>query len=310
MLHSSNVEYLLKLLRVFKEARIQNSIALITKASVNDNIMTAIRAIEDLRIIFCLSYSGLGQHLEPNFTHESLRSNFEIVKKFGFPILHFWRPLLPENTTAEAIEKMLSFVSKIADASVFVGFKLHPELTKIVMQDGSILVPRELQKDVGEWLESEAIDRIYALAKRICPNYPLYRHTSCALATIMDCPNHTGTIYRVDICPPSQCPKAQRAICERGRKIPSREQIVQTLARIGRPLAFQCDEQGVRIENRVTQEEYSYIVQTLSCPVTAQSVQMQNLYFGSIHEGRWAPPIRASNLETVAGRIDQTPSDG
>src|ERR1017187_5116750 len=141
--------------------------------------------------------------------------NFRIVRKFGYPILHYWRPLLPENRPVEAIERMLSFVSRIADASVFVGLKLHPELTRIVMRDGSIPVPDEFRESVGEWLDPKTTDRIHELAGRICPEYPLYRHTSCALARIMACSNHTGTAYRSDICLPSHCPQGQRQKSDR-----------------------------------------------------------------------------------------------
>ena len=263
MLHSSNVGYLLKLLTALREAAIDNSIALITKAPINDRTMTSIRAIEGLRIVFCLSYSGSGWTPEPNFSDESLRANFKIVKNYGFPILHFWRPLLPENTTDEGIEAMLSFVSKIADASMFVGFKLHPELTHIVSRDGAMSVPKELHESVGEWLDQRTIERIYFAAKQICPDYALYRHTSCGLAKIMGCPNHTGTVHRIDICPPSQCPAEQRSICEVSRHIPSKEHIAHTLARIGRPLAFSHSEDGVLITDKITQEEYSYVVQNV-----------------------------------------------
>jgi hypothetical protein len=289
MLHTSNKDYLVDLLTALKNAGLDNTIALITKAHIDRRILSAIRAIEGLRIVFCLSYSGLGRRLEPNFTDESLRANFEIVRRFGFPILHFWRPLLQENTSVGAIERMLSFVSKMADASVFVGFKLHPELTRIVVQDGSVPVPADLQEVVGEWLTPDTISRIYTVAQRICPHYAIYRHTSCALAKIMACPNHTGTVYRADICPPSQCPADQRRVCENARGIPSARQVSESLASLGRVVGFLRDEDGITIADPITQEEYSYLVQSLSFPLKARSVQMQNLYYGSIHEGQWTP---------------------
>ena len=36
---------------------------------------------------------------------------------------------------------MLSFVSSIADATVFIGLKLHPELTRIITQGDIVKVP-------------------------------------------------------------------------------------------------------------------------------------------------------------------------
>jgi hypothetical protein len=185
---------------------------------------------------------------------------------------------------------MLSFVSQYSDASVIVGLKLQPELTAIVTAGGEITVPATRRSDTGEWLDPETIQHIYSIAKELCPDYPVYRHTSCALAKIMSCPNHTGTVYRADICPPSQCPVSQRSICNSGRRVPDELEVKRALARIGRNVRYAMDNDELRISDRLSQEEYAYIVQTLGFPVVAESVEMQNLYYGSINEGRWTPP--------------------
>lgn len=289
ILHPLNVDYLLGLLVALEAAHIDNCIALITKAQLNRSIVRRIRDLHGLNIVFFLSYSGLGRDLEPNFTDGGLRTNFEIVKETGFRVVHFWRPLLPENTSASAIETMLSFVSAAADASIAVGLKLHPELTQILTDDGRITVPSSLRSRVGEWLEDEAVERIFSTARRLCPDYPVYRHTSCALARIVARPNHTGTAYRSDVCPSSQCSTDQRQICEAAKRVPTEQEVGLALQRIARPLRFVRADTGVSIPDKLTQEEYSYIVQSLGCPVNAASVELQNLYYGSIHERGWRP---------------------
>lgn len=290
MLHQLNVDYLVELLRALQRAGLTNTIALITKARLDAACMRRIRAIEGPRICFFLSYSGLGPAMEPNFTDEGFRANFEIVKEYRFPLLHYWRPLLPGNTTVEAVERMLSFVPLFSDGSIIVGFKLHPELTAIVTRDGEVPVPAERRADIGEWFEPEAFERILSIADRLCPDYPLYRHTSCGLAKIMSCRNHTGTMYREDICQPSHCPPNQRAICAAGRRSPEKADIEETLRKIGRSLPYSITEERLVVSGELTQEEYSYLVQALGIPVFAAQVRMQNLYFGSINEGRWLPP--------------------
>jgi hypothetical protein len=187
---------------------------------------------------------------------------------------------------------MLSFVSQFADASVFVGLKLHPELTNIIAQEGKIPVPEGRREDIGEWLEPDAIRQIYAIAGQICPDYPLYRHTSCGLAKIMGCPNHTGTVYRDDICPPSHCPKIQRSVCEVGRRTPAQSQIEEAIARLERMPTYFCTEDNIVFTSPLSQEEYAYLVQALAFPVTGKSVELQNLYYGNINEGRWTPRRR------------------
>lgn len=283
-LHSLNIDYLISLLEEMRNADIRNPISLITKAPLSHSILDRIRAVGPLTLIFFLSYSGLGKQFEPNFTDDQLRSNFALAKSHGFPVVHYWRPLLPDNSTPEAIRKMLSFASKEADASVFIGLKLHPELTKAITADGSIVVPAELRNEHGEWLEPATIKLIYSEAHRLCPTYPLYRHTSCALAKVLGHPNHTGTVFRRDICPPSHCPIHQRQICEGARSIPSESEIAAVLAALPRHFEFERKAGSVVIKGVVTQEEFSFLVHNLRCPIDAEAVRMQNLYQGSIYE--------------------------
>src|SRR5207244_3033300 len=108
-------------------------------------------------------------------------------------------------------------------------------------------------------------------------------------ARIFARPNHTGTAYRNDICLSSQCAADQRRTCEAAKRIPTEQEVGLALKRIGRPLRFVRTDAGVSILDKLTQEEYSYIVHSLGCPVSAASVELQNLYYGSIHERGWHP---------------------
>lgn len=286
MLHAINVDYLVSLLTEMSEAGIDNPISLITKAPLSSSVLEGIRAIPALQVIFFLSYSGLGQRFEPNFTDKQLRTNFVLAKAHGFPVIHYWRPLLPDNINLATIREMLSFTSATADATVFTGLKLHPELTRVISRDGSVSIPTTLINQYGEWLESETVKLIYREAQQICPNYPLYRHTSCALACVLSQPNHTGTVFREDICPPSHCPTVQRQICQIAHCIPSREKIIQTLSALRRPIDFNRFPELVVVKGEVSQEEFSFLVHNLKCPLRVDTVKMQNLYHGSIYEGQ------------------------
>ena len=182
MLHSKNVDYLVSLLSEMQCAKITNPIILITKAPLSDKVMRRIRSVDQLKVVFFLSYSGLGPRFEPGFSDEQLRRNFVLVRSHGFPLIHYWRPLLPENTTDEAIREMLLFASANADASVFIGLKLHPELSRVITADGIVTLPERLQHEKGEWLQPEMVSKIYREARKVCPDFPLYRHASCALS--------------------------------------------------------------------------------------------------------------------------------
>lgn len=284
--HKLNVDYLIELLVELSLAGVDNPIILVTKAPLSNRVLSRIRTIEGLRLVLFLSYSGLGKKFEPNFTDEQLRMNFLIAKKHDFPVVHYWRPLLPENTTRKAIGEMLSFVSSSADASVFIGLKIHPELTRIITRDGILSVPERRQNQTGEWLEAETIKKIYREARRICPEYPLYRHSACALASVLKASNHTATFYRRDVCPPSHCPMSQRQICESERRIPQKEEISGVLSVLGRDIAFERHLDHVLIDGGVSQEEFAFLLHNLKCPLKVRRIKMQNLYRGDIYKGQ------------------------
>ena len=286
MLHVLNFEYLTRLLEEIICAGIDNPIALITKAPLARVNIKRLKAVAGSNVVFFLSYSGLGPKFEPNFTDEQLRGNFEIARSHGFPVIHFWRPLIRENTTTPEIQKMLSFASRNADASVFVGLKLHPELTKESTRKGDLRVPKKHLHQYGEWLDPETIRRIYGEAKDICPDYPLYRHTSCALASVLRRPNHTATVYRDDICLPSHCHAGQRSICQASQELPSDLEISRTLGMLGREIDFEQLEDNIFIRGAISQEEFPFLLHQLNYPIKAESVAMQNLYHGNIYEGQ------------------------
>jgi len=286
MFHPLNREYLIELLLVLQSANVKNPISLITKAPLDDEFLGRIRAIKGLTIVFFLSYSGLGPAFEPTFTDRQFRENFRHVKAHGFPLLHYWRPLVPSNTSTAQIRDMLAFISTVAGASVITGLKLHPELSAVLAQGSCISIPNHLMNAHGEWLEPGVVENIYLEANRLCPDYPLYRHTSCALAHAIAHPSHTATVFRKDICPSSHCPTTQRVICESGRVIPSETSIAAALSRLGRGPSFKRLSDRIVINDVVNQEEFSYLLHTLNYPLEVKAIQFYNLYRGDIHRNQ------------------------
>ena len=147
-------------------------------------------------------------------------------------------------------------------------------------------VPLELREKYGEWLPVETITEIYNEAKRICPHYRLYRHTSCAMASIFGKVNHTATMFRDDICLPSQCPQGQRAICQAARRIPSSDEVEKVILLLGRKLHAELKSDRVIIQEEVTQEEFSFLLHNLKCRLDVKSVRMSNIYHGDIFKGQ------------------------
>jgi hypothetical protein len=273
-------------LKEIKKKQIHNPLVIITKSPLRKEILKAVSEI-GLKVIFFLSYSGLGPSYERGIDRKKLQENFFLVKAYNFPLVHFWRPLIPTlNTHIRDLQDMLSFVSSIADATVFIGLKLHPELNRIIYAEGEIPIPDSSMDKKGEWLEEKTINRIYKEANRICPHYPLYRHSSCAIAALLHIPNHTATLYRNDICPPSQCPEAQREICENSRRIPDENEITKGLAVLERHIDFERHTNAVWINSEISQEEFAFLIHQFNFPLKTKKIKMQNLFYGDIYKNQ------------------------
>ncbi|KJS57686.1 hypothetical protein VM95_38135, partial [Streptomyces rubellomurinus] len=78
------------------------------------------------RVIVYLSYSGLGPDIERGIDHTALRDNFPRLHAAGIPIVHYWRPALPQNSTPAAIDTVLALATRYADCTLSIGLKVPP----------------------------------------------------------------------------------------------------------------------------------------------------------------------------------------
>ena len=183
---------------------------------------------------------------------------------------------------------MLLFVSKYSDASVFIGLKFNPDLNRIILNEGKIKIPKEIMRKTGEYISQDIIDLIYDEAKELCPDYPLYRHTACALGMVLERANYTATIFRKDVCLPSHCPDSQRERCEKTKKIPDENNIREKLQQLEgkKNVKFKRKLDKIIIEETLTQQEYTFLLHNLNCPIDVNALIMENIYHGDIYKGQ------------------------
>ena len=259
---------------------------MITKSPLNEKTLKEISKIKTIKIVFFLSFSGLNRKYEPGIDHDALRENFKMIKSFNFPLIHFWRPLISGiNTDIESIRNMLSFVTNYADASVFIGLKLSPILNKLIYNDNIIKIPLNLLNTNGEWIDTEVIDNIYSEGKNNYSDYPLYRYTSCALSQVLKKPNYTATIYRKDICLPSNCPINQRNRCINSQRKPSDEKIKFLLNKLDKKktMNYVLNNKELYLKGSLTQEEYCFLLHQLNYPIKIDLLVDLHMFLGDIH---------------------------
>lgn len=98
-----NIAYYSEFLRRYDERGIGNTLAFVTKCHVPDKFIDLASNLENTRVIFYLSYSGLGKPIEPTTNIPKLRENFRRLSEAGLDVIHYWRPFLPQNSNPDKI---------------------------------------------------------------------------------------------------------------------------------------------------------------------------------------------------------------
>lgn len=170
-------------------------------------------------MIVYLSYSGLGADVERGIDHDALRATFPLLHTRGIPVIHYWRPLMPANSTPEVITQVMDWASRYATCSVSVGLKVKPgardQMTALWPELGDPALPLESADAI--W-PRESWEILQTLPNRY-PDHPVYQTNSCALAYVLG-RHETAGIHGTDTCNGNHCPTAQRDQCARAVPTP------------------------------------------------------------------------------------------
>lgn len=119
------IGYYTELLRYYGRSRYSNPIVFISKRSIPEGIMDIAAEIPQ-PVIFYMSFSGLaGTAIEPTVNPEVIKQNFIRLRERNLLAIHYWRPFLPQNSTHQKIDEILSFVAQNAICSVIIGLRLN-----------------------------------------------------------------------------------------------------------------------------------------------------------------------------------------
>lgn len=211
-MNQKNIEYFKNLINEWSQRKIPNSIAMVTKCHIPDHFIKFAQESET-KILFYISYSGLSKPIEPTTRIEDLKSNFIRLKEADLPVIHYWRPFLPQNSSPEIINEVIKNVVPYADCSMVNGLKINdgiierlknfwPELEKfkgITDQIGSVW-PQGTRTYIKNLITTEY------------PNYPIYWTNSCAISHRLKMPDFNA-FYGTAYCQGSNCPPEQRKCC-------------------------------------------------------------------------------------------------
>ncbi|HSQ97840.1 MAG TPA: radical SAM protein [Rickettsiales bacterium] len=288
-----NETFLNELLKLIAKEKLPNPIVVVTKACPTGIIDEGIELMKKAQrqFIAYISYSGLKQDVERGINHDETRNAFKYFNNLDVPIVHYWRPFLPENSTPEKLQEVLDYVSKYAKASVYDGLKVYdymrnqidfwPQLSELCKDDKlfkkiincSSIFPFKLE---------EFFNKI-----KIPNNYPIFKRNVCALNYILNKTNTNGFYKNNDCLKYSKCPCEFREKCKCFyEKYELNDKIVQK--------AFKKFNLG-EIDFKITKKNDIYLIKVLNKTLSFAEISTLRAYLSceiecekNENDGYWA----------------------
>ncbi len=208
----NNINYGINLLKKLDERGVRNPIIFITKCLIPNYFIDLIEELEKrMTFIFILSYSGLDNTIEIGINQNDIKMNFINLFNRNKKILHYWRPFIPQNSSEEVLNDVLSFVKKYSKASIVIGLKVQNSYV-----DNFDFWPEVIEKKNAA-INSESIWPKYAYEKIYNTkslDYPIFRGTSCALSFILSEPDY-NCYFGSKTCLLNNCSQEQNIICKK-----------------------------------------------------------------------------------------------
>ena len=225
-LNDTNIKYMHELLNILDKKEISNPIILITKCLIPENILDDLERLtkKNKKVIVFLSYSGLTSKYEPNIKKENIILNFKNLAARGVRIIHYYRPFIPENSSAKQITDMLDLVDNYTKVSQIGGLKLRSDfIDKIDFIDLKELDIEKCLNSSCIWPQ-EAYDYFY---KEYNHKHNVFQTNQCAIAQTLEepCPQFYGTYECHNY---NHCSLEQRKRCAEYKKI-SQQDVLKKL---------------------------------------------------------------------------------
>ena len=210
-LNQSNINEVHKMIEYLTEAKVKNPIILSTKCLIPLDFIEYLSSLkkQGMNFVIYLSYSGLGKKYEPNVKHEDIKTNFVNLAKYHIPIVHYFRPFVPENSNPEKIKEILDFVSQYTNVSVTTGLALKKDfIDKIDFWDVTVTQKDECLSAISLWPET-AYNYLF---KNYQHHQNNFQTNSCALAEVLHEPSR-GYYNTKECLNYNHCSEEQKKIC-------------------------------------------------------------------------------------------------
>lgn len=207
---------LLDLLKKCHQLKLPNIKCFISKCPFPEDFVKELYELQQKgeKILVYVSFSGLNGDIEKGINHAKLYSSLEFLRKYEIPMIHYWRPFIPANSSHEVMLNVIKKMAPFAKASVATGLKLYPEMIK------QINFWPSLEFHLEKTLKAESVwpqGVLYFLHHLPEPynKHPIYLSNSCAISYVMN-KSDLGGFFDSPACRQhNSCPEEKRSKCQK-----------------------------------------------------------------------------------------------
>jgi DNA repair photolyase len=272
-MNSRNTTYLETFLRLYSDLCIQNFIVVVTKNEIRKEFLDFLEKIGFKKLILYFSLSWLPKEIEPGVNRFKLIESMKRVNERKIPVIHYWRPFIPQNSSLNTISEVLSIVTKHAKASVISGLKLNPEIRDKMVNfwpELKEIDDADMSKISNIWPKGVR-NVIKSIAQAYYPDYPIVETNSCALSIATNTPDF-NLIHGTQHCVENICPAFQRSIClQNQNQIQSEDEIQKLLDNIGYKGEFSITNNSLVLHDPLEHGNFLHLRHTLNIQLVLNS---------------------------------------
>ena len=179
--------------------KLKNLFVLVTKRAIPDKIITHLKLIMEmgLKLAIYVSYSGLPEEMEKGTRDKDgkpqVLETMKLLKQHNIPCVHYWRPLIPQNSNLEVLTEVYNNVKDYCVGSVMTGLKLYPQMESEYWPEAKI----EYNKNPK--IECIFPKGVFNRLKTIIGDYPVFVDNFCMLSLLQGKGCDYG-IYNTERC--------------------------------------------------------------------------------------------------------------
>ena len=304
----TNIAYFHKYARLHAARFSSHPLCVVTKSRLSFNDLHILDQLDHVIIIF-MSQSFLGQLGTPQIERGPTCKPADTLKNFSLfatfrnvkPV-HFLRPIT--SRSVPSLPRALEILSQVQNAgslaTVAIGLKIGPGIKLSGEALEELLGDRPVAGSASIEIFPDSA-RQYVLQAADALEYPVYFHTSCAVALATGTAEDLGTWrepVRQTLCLPCKCPSVQRSLCDAVRSqqaTPSPGELSGLRAMYGMTggsARWSPLESAIRLDQPVRQYAFNRLVHALPFRVIGSTVEPDLAWPGTVEPDlAWPGPF-------------------